>query len=129
MVPAIFRQIGSLPLTPHGKVDRKALADIPADDSAERCDYVGATTPTEERLVRIWGEVLGIDGVGVHDNFFALGGDSLLSVQIVARIQEEWGYEIPLGVLFDRPTIADLAALMTTDASSMVPLRPLSRSV
>jgi amino acid adenylation domain-containing protein len=108
MVPSAFVTLPSLPLTVHGKLDRAAL---PAPGSRrpdlER-EYVEPRTPLEETLAEIWREVLGLDKVGVLDSFFALGGDSIRSVRVVALAQEK-GIELSVEQLFRRQTIAALA--------------------
>jgi len=109
MVPSIFVCLDAFPLNPNGKVDRKAL---PAPDQTRpetATTYVAPGTPTEEILAEIWAEVLKLDKVGVHDNFFELGGHSLLAAQVVARLGSTLKLEIPLRLLFEAPTIQDLA--------------------
>ena len=113
MVPSAFVALEALPLTPHGKVDRRAL---PAPDlSSFRTEnaYVQPRTPVEEALAGIWEEVLEIEQVGIHDDFFELGGHSLLAMRVMARLNEHFGVELPLGVLFDAPTVAELALVVT----------------
>ncbi|BBN81241.1 hypothetical protein PA25_12260 [Pseudoalteromonas sp. A25] len=112
MVPSAFVVMESLPLTPNGKVDRKAL---PAPDfSQQQESYVAPSTETERLLCAIWQDVLGIEQVGVKDNFFALGGHSLLVIQVIARLQEI-GKSISAKVLFSAKTLSDVAAAI--DAS------------
>jgi amino acid adenylation domain-containing protein len=109
MVPSAFVVLDSLPLTPSGKVDRRAL---PAPDSArpgEEDSYVAPRTPIEEVLAGIWCEVLEINQVGVHDNFFELGGHSLLATQVISRMRNAFEVQIPLRSLFEHSTIAGLA--------------------
>jgi amino acid adenylation domain-containing protein/non-ribosomal peptide synthase protein (TIGR01720 family) len=108
MVPAHFVTLDALPLTENGKVDRKALATqtISRDDSARR--FAAPRTPTEETLALIWSAVLGIDKVGIHDHFFELGGDSILSIQVISRCRQAKLHLTPKD-LFDRPTVAQLA--------------------
>ena len=109
MVPAAFVTLASLPLTAHGKVDRRAL---PApDDVRPDLDvvFVAPRTPVEDELARIWSEVLGVERIGVHDDFFALGGHSLLATQLVSRLRRTFEIELPLRKLFETPTIAGLA--------------------
>ena len=114
MIPSIFIPLEELPLTRSGKVNRKAL---PSPDMGRRLDasqaYAPPTTPVEEDLANIWAEVLGVEQVGVHDNFFELGGHSLLATQIASRVRELYDVEIPLRALFESPTIAQLAILIT----------------
>ncbi len=108
MVPAIFTILEEVPLTPNGKVDRRAL---PAPD-ANRSGCFGTRaprTPTEEILAAIWAQVLGLEFVGIDDNFFTLGGHSLLATQVISRCRQAFCVEISLQMLFDAPTIALLA--------------------
>ncbi len=110
MVPSAFVVLDGLPLTPNGKVDRKAL---PAPDGSRPelgQEFVAPRTPTEELLAGIWCEVLGVDRVGVHDDFFALGGDSILSIQVISRARNA-GVEIDPGDFFQYPVVAELARL------------------
>jgi amino acid adenylation domain-containing protein len=108
MVPAVFVRLDSLPLTPHGKVDRRAL---PAPDGARPDLGEGPTkprNPVESLLCEIWAQVLGIAEVGIHDNFFSLGGDSILSLRVSALAQER-GLALGLADFFLRQTVAELA--------------------
>jgi len=110
MVPSILIELDKLPLSPNGKVDRRAL---PAPDQIEpesAITFVEPRTPTEKRLAGIWAEVLDIERVGIHDNFFfQLGGNSLLATQVMTRIREAFQVELPLRHFFESPTIAHLA--------------------
>jgi acyl carrier protein len=109
MAPAVFMILDALPLTPTGKVDRRALPapDQSRPDLAEAC--VGPRNPAEERLVGIWAEALGLEKVGVYDNFFDLGGHSLLAVRVVNRMRDAFEIELPIRRIFEMPTIAQLA--------------------
>ncbi len=108
MVPAVFVPLAELPLNPHGKVDRKALP-APAVARAAPADAVPPRDAREELLAGIWRAVLGLERVGVHDNFFQLGGDSILSIQVVARARRA-GLLITPRQLFENQTVAGLAA-------------------
>ena len=113
MVPAVYVKLEEIPLSPSGKVDRKALP-APERVRPESLDsYVGARTAEEEKLVRVWQEVLGVEPVGVHDNFFELGGDSILSIQVVSRAQRD-GLQLTPRQLFEHQTIAELALVAGT---------------
>ncbi|WP_186150215.1 amino acid adenylation domain-containing protein [Burkholderia gladioli] len=109
MRPGSYVQMERMPVTSNGKLDRKAL---PHPDAAHRIrpqEYVAPTSATEHRLAQLWAEVLGLARVGVRDNFFRIGGHSLLAVRLVARIRETFGTQVSLLALFERPTIAELA--------------------
>ncbi|WP_242895191.1 non-ribosomal peptide synthetase [Actinomadura litoris] len=104
MVPSAFVLVDSFALTPNGKLDRAAL---PAPDVASR--YVAPRTRAEETIVKIWAEVLNVPRVGVHDDFFELGGQSLLATRIMSRIRRQLGVEVRMRMLLDAPTVAGLA--------------------
>jgi amino acid adenylation domain-containing protein/non-ribosomal peptide synthase protein (TIGR01720 family) len=117
MVPAFFVEMGELPVTPNGKVDRRALPAPDVEHLAEAEQGGGEPrTDTERRLAALWAEVLGVPKVGVHDNFFELGGDSILSIQIIARAGEA-GLRITPKQMFLHQTIAELAPLVGTAAA------------
>jgi hypothetical protein len=112
MIPSAFVFLDALPLTPNGKVDRKAL---PAPDSGRRAPgspYVAPRDAVEEVVAGIWAEALGLDQVGVFDDFFTLGGHSLLSTRIMARIRDAFAVEVPLHRIFSEPTVAGLSAAL-----------------
>jgi acyl carrier protein len=109
MVPTVFVALAELPRSPNGKVDRAALP-VPSGDRPDLADeFVAPRDPGEELIAEIWGEVLGLDRVGVYDNFFDAGGQSLLATRVVARMNTLFDIELPLADLFDRPTVAGLA--------------------
>jgi amino acid adenylation domain-containing protein len=111
MLPSAIVALPALPLTPSGKVDRKAL---PEPDSGPAPGFVAPRTAVEEVLAEIWAELLGIAHIGVHDNFFERGGHSLLAVLLMARIEKRLGTTLPLAALFSAPTLEALAALAET---------------
>jgi amino acid adenylation domain-containing protein len=113
MVPSAFIVLDSLPLTPSGKVDRKSLPVPEAVLEDMEIPFVAPRTPIEEILAGIWVDVLGLKEAGIHDNFFDLGGHSLLATQVVSRLRKALQVELPLRSLFEMPTIAGLAVLIT----------------
>ena len=135
MVPALFVHLETLPRTPNGKIDRRAL---PAPDGGRpelRSSYVAPRNASEQLLASIWSQVLGVERVGAHDDFFELGGDSILSIQIVARANQS-GLRLTARDVFEQPTVAALAALnrrsRAVDAEQgriqgAVPLTPVQR--
>ena len=110
MLPAVFVRLESLPVTPNGKVNRRALP-VP-DESAlkERAERVSPRALGEEMLAGIWSEVLKVRQLGVHDNFFALGGDSLLATQLISRVRRVFQVDLPVRALFEAPTVSALSA-------------------
>jgi acyl-coenzyme A synthetase/AMP-(fatty) acid ligase/acyl carrier protein len=110
MVPTAFVILDVFPLTPNGKIDRRAL---PAPDrSGLEEDYVAPRTSTEQTLADIWANILGVEQFGIHDNFFELGGHSLLAMQVISRMREAVGVELPVRNLFEAPNIAKLAEVV-----------------
>ena len=112
MLPAAFVLLDALPLTPNGKVNRQAL---PTPDSVRpELDqgFVAPRTAIEEVLAGIWAKVLGVEQIGVHDNFFDLGGHSLKAVQVLSRVGDAFRVRLPLRSLFEATTVASLANLI-----------------
>ena len=112
MVPSAFGVLDSLPLTPNGKVDQAALPE-PGEEARPR--FQAPRTAVERTIARIWKELLGVACVTIYDNFFDLGGHSLLAVQLIARLEKSFGKTLPVAVLFQSPTIEQLAGLFTGD--------------
>jgi len=110
MVPAAFVRMSALPVGPNGKIDRAALPPHGSENTIGDQVRIAPSTPVEERVVAILAELLRIEKVGVNDNFFFLGGHSLLGTQLIARIRDFFGIELPLRAVFDSPTPAELSA-------------------
>ena len=127
MVPSAYVILDTLPLTPSGKVDRRALPATDKSKSGLEEEFVAPHTPTQENLAAIWSEVLGLEQVGIHDNFFELGGHSLLAVRLMSKIQQQFQKNLPLATLFQNPTIEQLASLLgssvNTQSSILVPIK------
>ena len=113
MVPARFIFLDALPISPNGKIDRKALP-IPGQARPElNTPFVAGRIPLEKDLAQIWREVLELDEIGIHDNFLDLGGNSLAATRIVSRVIAKFQIEIPLRTLFQSPTVAEMAAVIS----------------
>jgi amino acid adenylation domain-containing protein len=109
MIPSAFVYLDALPLTSHGKIDRRALPAPDAERPALAEAFIAPRTPTEKSLASIWTKLLGINRVGINDNYFELGGDSLLATQLVSQLRGVFEVELPLVNLFQYPTLAELA--------------------
>lgn len=113
MIPQHFIEIDDIPLTPAGKVDRKKLiADFEVGSEIGTQEYVAPVTPTEISVAQIWSEVLNAEKIGKTDNFFEIGGHSLIATRVVSRINRTFGLEMKLGELFLSPTIEGLAVVI-----------------
>jgi amino acid adenylation domain-containing protein len=120
MVPAAFVVLDSMPLTSTGKLNRRAL---PAPETVQPDSdtlFVAPRTPLEKEVAKIWAEILGLDQVGIDDNFFDLGGHSLLLTQLVSRLRTTFKIELPLRTLFESPTIAQLAVAIVQKQSEEI---------
>jgi aryl carrier-like protein len=118
MVPSFFVYVNKIPLTPNGKIDRKAL---PAPDLTLRQvadEYVAPQSQIEQELCAIWAEVLRVEKIGIHDNFFRIGGDSIVSIQMVSKARSR-GVFISVKDIFTHPTISGLASVSKTQESSL----------
>ena len=111
MLPSAFVMLEALPLSANGKVDRKAL---PAPDAAFLPKtFVAPNTPVEKVLAGIWAEILGVEKIGIHDNFFIdLGGHSLLATQIISAVRDTFGVDVSLRSFFESPTASEQAAAL-----------------
>lgn len=132
MVPPAILELPELPLNRNGKLDRRALEALAATARPRR-GLAPSRNADEAALARIWCEVLEIDAVGIHDDFFAVGGHSLLGVELMHRVQQHWGRTLPLATLFEASTVARMAALLRTPgdaevgAGLVVPIRARPR--
>jgi amino acid adenylation domain-containing protein len=112
MIPSQFVSLTELPLTVNGKVDRRALPDPEINRAAVDAEFCGPRTPAEEMLASIWSEVFRLSKVGIHDSFFELGGESILAIKLISRLNKDFDIELPVRALFEQPTIAELATLI-----------------
>lgn len=129
MVPDNFIQVDEMPLTPNGKVDKKALAALGPIIIDNSETYIEPRTNVEQMVADIWKEYLGLEKVGVYDNFFKLGGHSLIAVQVMAKIERETGKRLPLAILFENSTVEKLSQILGMDGrsitwDSLVPVKP-----
>ena len=109
MVPSRFVELAELPLTPNGKVDQRALPSPDPNDGEEQGTFVGPRTPVEEIVAGIWSDVLQLERISVNENFFSLGGHSLLVTQVIARVREVFKIELPVRSMFEASTLAEFA--------------------
>ena len=109
MIPSVFMRLGSLPLTPNGKINRKALPPPHSLRPESRSEYVAPQTSLEQAIASIWKQVLQIENVGARDNFFDLGGHSLLVAQVQSKLRDRLNADVPVVELFKYPTICSLA--------------------
>jgi amino acid adenylation domain-containing protein len=110
MIPATYVRLEKLPLTPNGKVDRAALPAPDETNTLRDNAFTAPRTDMEKAVAGILGKLLGLEQVDVEENFFALGGHSLLGAQLMARVRDTFGVEVPLRMLFESPTVAELSA-------------------
>jgi amino acid adenylation domain-containing protein len=112
MIPGVFVTLAAMPSTRNGKIDRSALPDPGRLRPEMDAPYAPASSPVEMKLAAIWAEVLGIDRVGIHDDFFELGGHSLSASRVISRVVQAFMLDLPLKLLFDAPTIAEMAKVI-----------------
>ena len=128
MIPYTLMVMEKLPILPNGKLDRNRLSEI--DISAIQTEFVPPQTPTQEIIAKIWAEVLGIEKIGIHDNFLELGGHSLLASLVISRLREALSLELSIASLFAAPTIATFSEQIGSSAQNLLPnLEPVSRNI
>ncbi|CAJ5922136.1 syringomycin synthetase [Burkholderia pseudomallei] len=125
MVPSAYVRPDAWPLTPNGKLDRRALP-APADDAYARAEYEAPQGAREEALAAIWRDLLHVERVSRHDNFFELGGHSLLAVQLVSRLRQALSVEVALSTVFDAPVLSALAERLEAENTAVLPPIPLA---
>ncbi|MEX2286657.1 MAG: amino acid adenylation domain-containing protein, partial [Planctomycetaceae bacterium] len=132
MIPTMFVTLAALPLTSSGKVDRRAL---PAPDwsvAQREGEFVAPRTPVEQQLASIWSELLSVEPVGAHDNFFDLGGNSLLALRLASRVRNTFSIDLPLVTLFTAPILEELAERVVALQAAgrlpeLPPIQPVAR--
>ncbi|GAB2588097.1 non-ribosomal peptide synthetase [Spirosoma areae] len=134
MVPTDFVSLPELPVTPNGKIDRKALPKPNARPSATNDQVAGPVTESEKLIMTIWHDVLNVKTIGIDDDFFELGGHSMIAVQMMTRLEKETGRRLPVSTLLTYPTIRQLAQLLQADKQpaswkSLVPIKPEGNKV
>jgi amino acid adenylation domain-containing protein len=133
MIPAAFMMLDSFPVAPNGKVNRGALPLSGSSRPELENPFVAPSNSIEQKIAQIWSELLRIDTIGIHDDFFDLGGDSLLAVQLTVAIQKSFGRQLLPAVIFQAPTIDQISRLLQqkgdTLLPSIIPLRPSGSKV
>ncbi len=128
MIPHTLMVMEKLPVLPNGKLDRKSLPE--PDLSAIQSEFIAPQTPTQEIIAKIWAEVLGIEKIGIHDNFLELGGHSLLASLVISRLREALSLELSIASLFAAPTIATFSEQIGTSVQNLLPtLEPVPRNI
>ncbi len=127
MIPSAFVMLEDFPLTPNGKLDRKALP-MPEQPLSTQ-GYVAPRTNTEQALAKIWCDVLKLKQVGIHDNFFELGGYSILATQLMVRVHKTIDKDCPLNIIFKAPTIAEFAKMLTIKPGKKKSTREIGREL
>jgi amino acid adenylation domain-containing protein len=126
-IPAVFVMLDTIPLTPTRKVDRNALPD-PGNGRPEiNTPFVAPSTSAERDLAKIWCKVLSLDQVGIHDNFFDLGGHSLAAIRVVSRVIQTFRIDLPPNALFDSPTVADMAVVIEANRAKLASQEDIER--
>ena len=130
MVPSAFVWMEKIPLTHHGKVDRRALPEPESKFAGETTSYVAPRNSVEEMLAGMWCEVLGVERVGIEDSFFEVGGHSLMATQLTTRVREAFGTDVPLRTLFEAPTVREFAVRIEAamKGAQGMPAAPIERA-
>jgi amino acid adenylation domain-containing protein len=119
MIPSAFVALEQMPLTPNGKINRKALPVPDQTQLRSQTPFASPRSPLEELLAGVWADVLGVERVGVHDDFFEMGGQSILATQLISKIQQILPIELPLRTIFEAPTVAQLAVAIEQSQQSL----------
>jgi acyl carrier protein len=127
MIPSVFMFLPEFPLVPNGKLDRKSLSEPDYSRPELETPYVAPSTSFEIELANLWAAVLGLDRVGIHDNFFDLGGHSLVATRVVSQVIKNFQVEIPIRSLFESPTVAEMAAVIEAHQGGKVGEADLER--
>jgi amino acid adenylation domain-containing protein len=127
MVPSAFVRVSALPLTHSAKVDRRALRELGREELGTKPPLAEPRTPIEENLAKIWSGVLSLDQVGIHDNFFDLGGHSLAATRVISRVINTFKVELPIKSLFESPTVADMAVVIAENIVKKAGEKELAR--
>jgi len=128
MIPAAFVVLEAMPLTPNSKINKLALPRPEKVRPELETEFVAPETPVEKTLVDICAGILGINEIGIHDNFFELGGHSLAATRVVSRIRDSFEIELPLRAIFETPTIAHIAELVTQYQNNDLKITPIGRT-
>jgi len=133
MVPSVFVEMSSLPTTPNGKIDRRALPAVAPVRTDLAAPFVAPRNPLEQIVARIWIDLLGLDRVGIHDDLLELGAHSLMFTRAAARLRDQFNVEIPLWCFFDSPTVAHVAEALKTNLEAaqqldVKPIQPVPRN-
>jgi acyl-coenzyme A synthetase/AMP-(fatty) acid ligase/acyl carrier protein len=129
MIPSLYMWVDQLPLTPNKKVDRRALPPPNESRPLLHTPFVAPRTPVEATIAKIWTEVLCLEQVGVHDNFFECGGHSLAAARIVSRVTKTFHLRLPLKALFDSPTVAEMAQVIIETQAELTEQRNLVQAL
>ncbi|MGB0524987.1 MAG: amino acid adenylation domain-containing protein, partial [Flammeovirgaceae bacterium] len=129
MIPAMIIELAAFPLTPNGKIDKKALPEPTLTQSQEDDTYEAPRNETESLLVHSWEQTLKLERIGIHDNFFSVGGDSILAIRIISAVKKHFQVEISISDFYQSPSIAQLAELIALKQNSNNELEDLRNEV